>query len=239
MFSNRDIARLGISLDDLVNNLIFDGVWRWPLEWLSRFLIMAQLQVSLLLDDIDDVILWRDRDGVLRPFSMACSWDTIRTRADIVNWYNVVCFPHCIPRYAIHMWLVFQQKLKTQDRLRQWDVGTSIDLNLLRCPLCNLVPDSHDHLFFECAFSSQVWFKYSFRLVLAATSYHIWLERNGRLFKEKTSSLDQIFDVIISMVRLKLVTFKFKKMSTRSRLLLDQWKIPSYCVTPPNWVAAE
>ncbi|GKC80489.1 xylulose kinase-1, partial [Tanacetum coccineum] len=51
------------------------------------------------------------------------------------------------------------QKLKTQDRLRQWDVGPSIDLNLLKCPLCDLVPDSHDHLFFECSFSSQVWSK--------------------------------------------------------------------------------
>nr|GEU40093.1 hypothetical protein [Tanacetum cinerariifolium] len=35
--------------------------------------------------------------------------------------------------------------LKTQDRLRQWDIGLSIDLNLLRCPLCDLVPDSQDH----------------------------------------------------------------------------------------------
>nr|GEV09257.1 protein reticulata-related 3, chloroplastic-like [Tanacetum cinerariifolium] len=68
------------------------------------------------------------------------------------------------------------------------------------------------------------------RLVVAATSYYIWMERNGRLFKKKTSSLDQIIEVILSMVRLKLVTFKFKKMSTGSRLLLDQWKIPSYCI---------
>nr|GEX00056.1 hypothetical protein [Tanacetum cinerariifolium] len=95
---------IGFSLDDSVNNLISDGVWRWPIDWLSR-------------------------DGVLRPFSVACAWDKIRTRADIVNW------------------------------LRQWDVGPSIDLNLLRCLLCDLVPDSHDHLFFECAFSSHVWSK--------------------------------------------------------------------------------
>ncbi|GKF25291.1 reverse transcriptase domain, reverse transcriptase zinc-binding domain protein, partial [Tanacetum coccineum] len=165
-------------------------------------------------------------------------------------------------RHVIHMWLVFQQKLKTQERLWQWDVGPSIDLNLLRCPLCDLVPDSHDYLFFECAFSLQVWFKVCVlygmdsipprlidvttfitliskgkmavsilsRLVLAATSYYIWLERNGRIFKKKTSSSDQIVDVIISMVLLKLVTFKFKKMSTRFHLVLDQWKIPSYCI---------
>nr|GEU32802.1 reverse transcriptase domain, reverse transcriptase zinc-binding domain protein [Tanacetum cinerariifolium] len=164
---------------------------------------------------------------------VGCAWDTIRVRAENVDWYNIVWFPHCIPRHAMHMWLVFQQKLKTQDRLWQWDVSPGIDLNLLRCPLCDLVPDSHGHLFFECAFSSQVWSKGKMavsilsRLMLAATSHCIWLERNGRLYKKKTSSSDQIVDVIISMVRLKLVTFKFKNMSTRSRLLLDQWKIPS------------
>ncbi|GJV61293.1 retrovirus-related pol polyprotein from transposon TNT 1-94 [Tanacetum coccineum] len=36
--------------------------------------------------------------------------------------------------------------------------------------------------------------------------------------------------VFTSMVRLKLVSFKFKKVSARSRLLLDQWKIPSRCM---------
>ncbi|GJY88494.1 polypyrimidine tract-binding protein homolog 2 isoform X1 [Tanacetum coccineum] len=47
--------------------------------------------------------------------------------------------------------------LRTQDKLRQWDVGESMDLSLLRCPLCNLIPDLHEHLFFAYFFSSQVW----------------------------------------------------------------------------------
>ncbi|GJR18473.1 putative reverse transcriptase domain-containing protein [Tanacetum coccineum] len=243
-------------------SILTHGESLWPIDWLSRIPVLAHLHVPLLLDDLDDVILWRDSDGVLRPFLVACVWDTIRTRADLVNWYKVIWFPHCIPRHAIHIWLVVQQKLKTQDRLRQWDVGLNIDLNLLKCPLCDLVPDSHDHLFFECSFSSQVWSKVRVlcgmddisprlmdvvafiipiskgktvviilsRIMVAATSYYIWLERNGRLFKKNTSSLDQIVDVIMSTVRLKLVTFKFKKVSTKSRLLLDQWKIPSYCI---------
>ncbi|GKC83225.1 reverse transcriptase domain, reverse transcriptase zinc-binding domain protein [Tanacetum coccineum] len=235
LISNKDIARSGFSFDDSVSKIISNGAWRWPSDWLSRFPIMAQVQVPVLINDIDDVILWRGRDAVMRPFSV---------------------------RHAIHMWLVLKQKLKTQDRLRQLDVGLNTDLNLLRCPLCDLVPDSHDHLFFECSFSSQVWSRVRglcgmdyvsprlmdvcdfivpiskgktvvsilSRIVVAATSYHIWLERNSRLFKKKVSSPDQIVQVILSMVRLKLVTFKFKKMSTGSRLLLDQWKIPSYCI---------
>ncbi|GKF34696.1 hypothetical protein Tco_0107896 [Tanacetum coccineum] len=67
------------------------------------------------------------------------------------------------------------------------------------------------------------------RLLLGAISYYIWSERNPRLFMKKASTVPQIVQVITSMVRLKLVTFKFKKLSTRSRFLLDQWKIPSCC----------
>ncbi|GJR01198.1 retrovirus-related pol polyprotein from transposon TNT 1-94 [Tanacetum coccineum] len=166
VFSNREIARSSFSLDDSVNNLIFDGVWRWPLDWLSRFPIMAQLQVPLLLDDINDVIPVL---GIRFGLGLILLIDSIPPRfIDVTTFVNLI------------------SKGKTA-------------ISIL------------------------------FRLVFAATSYYIWLERNGRLFK-KTSSPDQIVDVIISMVRLKLVTFKFKKMSTRSRLLLDQWKISSYCI---------
>ncbi|GJT00107.1 reverse transcriptase domain, reverse transcriptase zinc-binding domain protein [Tanacetum coccineum] len=160
------------------------------------------------------------------------------------------------------MWLVTKQKLQKQDRLRQWDVGPDTDLNLLRCLLCDMVPDSHSHLFFECPFSKQVWFQVRVmssmdaipprlvdvitfliplfkgrsvvsiisQILLAATTYYIWSKRNSRLFKKKASTVSQIVQVITSSVRLKLVTFKFKKMSTRSRPLLDQWKIPSSCM---------
>ncbi|GJV91875.1 putative gag-pol polyprotein [Tanacetum coccineum] len=63
--------------------------------------------------------------------------------------------------------------------------------------------------------------------IIARTSYYLWNEWNSRLFKKKTSTADQ---VICSIVHLKLVTFRFKKVSSRSRLLLDRWNIPNLCV---------
>ena len=69
------------------------------------------------------------------------------------------------------------------------------------------------------------------RIVLAATTYFLWMERNMRLFKKKFSTADQIVQAIYSIVRLKLVTFKFKKMTTRSLLLLDRWKLPTTCLS--------
>ncbi|GJY85349.1 hypothetical protein Tco_0499375 [Tanacetum coccineum] len=65
------------------------------------------------------------------------------------------------------------------------------------------------------------------RLLLAATSYYLWCERNSRLFKKKSSKVPQIIEVVTAIVRLKLVTFKFKKVSSRARILLDTWKILS------------
>nr|GEZ84486.1 reverse transcriptase domain, reverse transcriptase zinc-binding domain protein [Tanacetum cinerariifolium] len=68
------------------------------------------------------------------------------------------------------------------------------------------------------------------RLVLAASAYFLWRERNLRLFQKKTMTVDQLVCIICDTIRLKLITFRFKKMSTGYRLLLDQWRVPSYCI---------
>ncbi|GJW72779.1 hypothetical protein Tco_0132149 [Tanacetum coccineum] len=39
---------------------------------------------------------------------------------------------------------------------RAWD---NVDLSTMSCSLCNLQADSHEHLFFKCDFSKQVWSK--------------------------------------------------------------------------------
>ncbi|GJW77555.1 hypothetical protein Tco_0139237 [Tanacetum coccineum] len=104
------------------------------------------------------------------------------------------------------------------------------DLSLLRCPLCDVVQDSHCHLFFECQFSSQVWGYVCHlaemenvhplmhiiiirlisishqqtaksiigRLIVAATSYFLWLERNNRLFKNSRRSPEEVRDMIMT-----------------------------------------
>ncbi|XP_071741274.1 uncharacterized protein [Rutidosis leptorrhynchoides] len=46
------------------------------------------------------------------------------------------------------------ERLKTQDKLKCWECRPG---EVLLCPLCSQVPDSHDHLFFACSFSASVW----------------------------------------------------------------------------------
>ncbi|GJU27031.1 hypothetical protein Tco_1165652 [Tanacetum coccineum] len=147
--------------------------------------------------------------------------------------------------------------LKTQDLMRQWDIGINTDLNLLRCALCRTCPDSHAHLFFECPFSAKVW-RYVRdlaamdnvppimhdillylrpmankrtvcsifgKLILAASSYYIWLERNNRVFKNVKKTPEDIRDIIMVTVCLNLLTFCFKN-TTMVNQLLSRWKMP-------------
>ncbi|GJW04203.1 homeodomain-like protein, partial [Tanacetum coccineum] len=114
-------------------------------EWLIRGHVSLH-EVTQLPND-RDVTRWRDFNGTFSEFSVKRAWVAFRPRGTEVPWHRIVWFPHCVPCHAFHVWLVMRNSLKTQDKLKQWDVGINTDLNLLRCALCDTQPDS----------SSRVW----------------------------------------------------------------------------------
>ncbi|GJT22461.1 hypothetical protein Tco_0892398 [Tanacetum coccineum] len=52
------------------------------------------------------------------------------------------------------------------------------------------------------------------KLVFAASSYFIWQERNSKIFKNKRRCKDQLIEVIMTTVRLKLLTCRFKRTAS-------------------------
>nr|XP_043639256.1 uncharacterized protein LOC122610327 [Erigeron canadensis] len=196
-------------------------------------------------------------DGKDEAYSSSSTWESLRLKQDQVPWVEMVWFPHCIPRHSFHVWLIMKKKLKTQDKMQQWDTSGSTNFNLMCCSLCKHGPDSHEHLFFECDYAMQVWnlvkplaamervsnrwddikryllfltnkksAKYVIgKLLVAATAYFIWQERNNRLFSPVRRPATQLRDIIVSTVRLKLVTMKFRR-KTSGMSILEDWKIP-------------
>ncbi|GJR97655.1 protein LAZ1, partial [Tanacetum coccineum] len=71
---------------------------------------------------------WRATNGTMTDFSVKCSWEVLRPRGIEVPWLNTVWFSHAIPRHEFHLWLVMRRSLKTQDKLRQWDVAPTTDI---------------------------------------------------------------------------------------------------------------
>ncbi|GJY24379.1 hypothetical protein Tco_0398037 [Tanacetum coccineum] len=64
------------------------------------------------------------------------------------------------------------------------------------------------------------------KMLLAATSYFIWRERYNRLFKDSRRPPEEIRDLFMVTVRLKLISFRFK-YTPRVQRLLALWKMPS------------
>nr|GFA32109.1 hypothetical protein [Tanacetum cinerariifolium] len=108
--------------------------WKWPDAWTIKEPKFIEIPKPNLMFDKCDEVMWRDSDGTVQEFK-------------------------CIPRHAFLVWLVMGQKLKPQHRMKQWDLSPSKSIDNLRCSLCQAQQDSHQHIFFECVFSEQVWMK--------------------------------------------------------------------------------
>ncbi|XP_071728664.1 uncharacterized protein [Rutidosis leptorrhynchoides] len=166
--------------------------------------------VMLLLFDYKVELCW-DSNDILQDVSVGCIWDSLRPHAPRVALFKVVWFSQSIPKHAFVMWLLMGELLKTQDKLKSWNLHANL---VLKCFFCNDSVVSHEHLFFKCAFSSKVWrsvlafihvntesddwkvcrdvlipivgrnsSRVVAKLCFAATVYYIWHERNIRLFR--------------------------------------------------------
>ncbi|GKE27074.1 reverse transcriptase domain, reverse transcriptase zinc-binding domain protein, partial [Tanacetum coccineum] len=244
----------GFSLASKVRDCIQGGLWSWPDEWMVKYPFLNSIPVPVLNDSKSDVLEWRNRDGSVYPFSVQLVWESIRPRDNEVPWYDLVWFSSCIPRHAVHMWLIMKKRLKTQDMLSNWDIAAGLSSV---CPLCEMHPDSHEHLFFDCSFSQQVWSRVKHfaglmgssssldsivsilmpiakrntvkscigKLTFAAAAYFIWQERNSRLFKSLKRSIQEVVDCIMSAVRLKLLSCRFRK-SKDAIMFARLWELP-------------
>ncbi|GJT73883.1 auxin efflux carrier [Tanacetum coccineum] len=223
VISNRDLHRVGLTTMSKVRDIIHDGSLSWPADLEVKYPILNSTTYPHVFPLESDKLEWRFL-GAVEPFSVSTVWKAIRPRDVKVTWSNVVWFSNCIPRHAFNLWLVMKRRLKTQDMLRSWDLSSS--LNAGSCLLCSSQPDSHEHLFFECTRTSM---SIVTKLILAASTYFIWPERNERLFNNQHRSANQVIECISASIRLKLISCRFKR-STGSLALLRRWKLPDVLI---------
>nr|GEW61890.1 hypothetical protein [Tanacetum cinerariifolium] len=250
----REFIWAGFNLSTKVSDLIYDGVWQWPIEWLGKYPQLVHVSVPNLREDAQDLLEWRDTNGSKKIFFVHYGWNSIRPRDNLVLWYDFVWFQNCIPRHAFNMWLIIKKRLKTQELLNRWDMVAGL---APICSLCEMQPDSHEHLFFDCVFSQQVWshlkrFAMLIRsgsslvsimssllpvakrkssrstigkLVVAAAAYFVWQERNKRMLNKQKRTTKEVTDCAILSIRLKLLSCRFKK-SKEGVEFIRLWDLP-------------
>lgn len=105
------------------------------------------------LNDLDDICLWKRENGDFQEgFSTAQTWNSIRTQAPKVFWFKGVWFSGATPKFSFHVWVAIHNRLATGDRIIRWNPQA-----INTCWLCKASSESRDHLFFECAYSREVW----------------------------------------------------------------------------------
>ncbi|XP_059302204.1 uncharacterized protein LOC132054168 [Lycium ferocissimum] len=94
-------------------------------------------------------------------------WNTTKNRSKIkevylqlldslpkVEWRHIMSRNSARPKAIFHMWLQIHNRLLTVDRLLKW--GMQVEP---KCVFCKGVDETRDHIFFECHYAQQVWYK--------------------------------------------------------------------------------
>ncbi|XP_074318578.1 uncharacterized protein LOC141655394 [Silene latifolia] len=137
-----------------------------------------------------------------------------------VPWYKDVWDSWTIPKHSVIGWLIQRQALNTRDKLFQLGIcGSNC------CVMCELEPETHAHLFSECAYSKQVinllehWLlmriqtppghsstvrRKVWRVVRLSWWYVLWLERNTRRIDMKLRRPEVLVSEIQKMVQQRI-----------------------------------
>ncbi|GKF07892.1 RNA-directed DNA polymerase, eukaryota, reverse transcriptase zinc-binding domain protein, partial [Tanacetum coccineum] len=90
--------------------------------------------------------------GIEKCFTVSNVWKDMICDDTKVDWFKLVWFSQSIPRHAFVTWLAIQKRLMTYDKILVWRPNEDF-----KCALCSNCPDSHNHLFFSCEFSKEIW----------------------------------------------------------------------------------
>ncbi|GFS32020.1 hypothetical protein Acr_00g0020450 [Actinidia rufa] len=189
-------------------------------RWIQQ--IIAHTPADLVPNAlISDRVVWLPVANGM--YTTKSAWNEIRRAGNAVLWHQIVWYKHNVPKWAFIERLCCHKKLATKDRLRGW--GMAVDP---MCILCNEAEEeTHNHLFFECRYASGLWlFKYiAYKTTLAAAIYHLWRERNARVFSQQAKDLLTLLRKIETDTRDSLNSWTRVVNSQINWLLCIEWSI--------------
>lgn len=193
-----------------------------------------------------DYYVWQVDDQVSEAFSTRLTWDSLRHHGTTHGWEDVVWFRGHTPSHAFIMWIAQLDRLPTRTRIASWahQIDTSCclcsnypetrDHIFLHCDfseqLWTLVLKrlGYRPVLFHTWTALLAWsdLKDSIcpttlrLLVIQATVYNIWFERNARLHSSPASTPQVTFRKIDRLIRQTIIARKSRK---KFRKLLGCW----------------
>lgn len=247
LFPIRMLTTTGLAWNSRVAKIIEEDRWVFP----SGLPQLQQVWGSINFlpnTSREDCHVWKH--SATGQCTIKTAWNLIRIDRPILSggfmWHS-----WHIPRHSFILWLASKGRLRTMDRLHN---PAQPSTNC--CVLCSGHEEDHNHLFFDCVYSAEVWQAISQRaqirwpnlqwsqawdwvsaefnskknprhnmgmLVLAATVYHLWCERNRRLFKQVFCSSQRTTNDVIQAIRIRLANTGGRESFPVS--ILRQWSV--------------
>nr|GEZ17200.1 reverse transcriptase zinc-binding domain-containing protein [Tanacetum cinerariifolium] len=152
----------------------------------------------------------------MTEYSTKYVWRDMECDNPKVIWRHLIWFAQCIPWHSFVLWMAIQNRLMTQDRVAVWKPNEP-----MKCVLCDQCPDSHDHLFFACSYSSLVWNE-----MLKTLSKELF--QNGIILKETQECISKSKEMKKALfketVRLRMMSFIVKE-SKAVRRMEEIWNV--------------
>ncbi|GJU79607.1 sucrose synthase [Tanacetum coccineum] len=179
-------------------------MWDSPADLVCKFDALSVITPPCLIEGKADKVVWRNNMGRHKEFSASAVWNDIRSGSDLVPWSRRVWFSQCIPRHSFMLWLAILGRLKTHDTMGHWERK-----DYLFCMVrLDHAPNSwYDILYYlmKRPINKSIWSILQ-RLVLGASVYIMWQERNLRTFQSRRRSLDEVCNLIKDVVRLRVMS---------------------------------
>ena len=220
--------------------------WNW-----RKLLQMRDLARQFVIRRNDEEV-WRMARS---RFSIVGTWQEIRPKKEKVAWQKLLWSSLVIPKHSVITWMAILNKLPTKDRLISW--GIEVNGVCYLCQMdqetrdhiffgCCFSRSIWDRILSLCEQSRQIgnwneelqWaikqikgrklVSAILRIAWRGCIYHVWRERNRRLYGNATETYQKAFEQIKEAVRIKLAGMKFSATAANGRLC-NGWGLHDAC----------
>lgn len=221
----------GLPINAKVSQVINNGQWKWayPCTWELREIILEHPPDYLPNPVVADEFMWMASKNKI--YNAAATWNALREKSPKVIWHHLLWFPKHFPRHSFILWLAIKERLNTKDKLASWGITTDPTCVLCGQELetmnhlffqCSFSAELKEIVLSKCLITKAtqpwrnevIWAVGKFsrkcfsntlcKLAWAALVYHIWLERNARIFKGLSTPIPTIIQDISYVIRTKL-----------------------------------
>ncbi|KAL0292946.1 UNVERIFIED_CONTAM: putative ribonuclease H protein [Sesamum angustifolium] len=238
----RGPSRTNIPEAAKLSAVLVDGDWCWP-----PIMDLECIEILHVLPNIhngSDSIQWRGGG-----FSTKAVYDIFRNHGPKVGWYSLLLGPCKIPRYSFVLWMAILEKLSTMDKPwlshlggvcvlcgREMETHEHLFFRCNYSRQCIRILKGTVRFTWpnrawavDIAWASKRWngrhSAAAYRALLATIVYHIWQERNRRVFQQSMRPSSTIARIVVDEMRQKIISIDLPD-SVSSRGLYRLWRIP-------------